>query len=81
MATISGDVERLILCRMVENKALRTLEVCKLCPQHGGVEEQSPAGQLVSDKNKEGLPARYRVICNLPTKIQVIDLIRENEEE
>ncbi|MBI5599658.1 MAG: hypothetical protein HY890_07980 [Deltaproteobacteria bacterium] len=69
--TISGEAEQIVLCRMVRPKSLRTLEACKACEHHRGIEELRPEGQL-------GLPASYMVYCGLPSKEMVIDLIRES---
>ena len=68
---ISGSPIPAVICRMIRPKALRTLEACRRCEHHRGVEELRPPGQL------GGLPPSYLVVCALPTKEMVIDLIME----
>lgn len=84
MDTISGNREQVVACRKIDQRAtpgLRTLEVCKECDFHQGIEEVRAPGQLVSEENPKGLPPSYRVACGLPTKIMVIDVIRETKKE
>ena len=77
MATISGSAEQVIFCKGVEPASLRTLDACKECPHHGGVEEVRAPGHLKKTKEDPGMPPSHRVICGLPTKIMVANLIRE----
>lgn len=60
---IQGGVERLIYCPMLSPRALRSVDACKRCNHHRGVDAISPA--------QNGMPAQHEVICGLPTRIQV----------
>lgn len=77
---ISGELIQAIPCRMTKPKALRTLVACKRCKFHGGIEELRPPGQLKSKVMPNGLPPSYLVICSLPTKEVVVDLIMEEAD-
>lgn len=77
MDSISGDAEQLVPCRKVTPSALRTLKVCKECEHHIDIEEVRAPGQLADENNPKGLPPSYRVVCGLPMKVQVVNLIRE----
>ncbi len=75
---VKGKAIHTVLCRGVTPRALRTVDACKKCPSYGGMEEIRKAGQMKSAENPEGLPPSFVVICGLPTKEMVVDLILED---
>lgn len=75
---VKGKAIHTVLCRGVTPKALRTVAACKKCQWYGGMDEIRPAGQMKTEENPDGLPPSFVVICGLPTKEMVIDIILED---
>lgn len=66
---IMGGIQQMVLCRMVRPRAFRSLENCKGCEHHKGLNQISEA--------QNGFPAQFAVVCGLPTLVEVSNLIKE----
>ena len=66
---VTGEVQQVVLCRMLKPQALRTIEKCQECHQFGGMQEISPA--------QNGFPAQNQITCKLPSLVLVANLIKE----
>ncbi len=66
---ITGNIQEMVLCRMIRPRAYRTLESCKACEYHVGLDQISKA--------QGDFPAQFCVTCGLPAQVEVSNLIKE----
>jgi hypothetical protein len=69
---IVGEAVPVIRCRKMKVGAMRLLSACQKCDEYGGMDEVSPA--------QNGRPAYFQIICKLPTRVDMLYLIKEADE-